>query len=81
MPMERCARCFTYLLDTFRFDEQDYQAYLAVNALFARRLQMQLQGEDLIWVHGLPSVPLGGELDARGGCPIGFFLHSLFRIC
>ncbi len=67
------ARCFTICSDTFRFDEQDYQAYLAVNALFARRLQMQLQGEDLIWVHDYHLFPWAGSFDASGcGCPSGF---------
>jgi trehalose 6-phosphate synthase len=70
---------FHYLLDSFRFDEEEYQAYLSVNALFARHLMPLLGADDLIWVHDYHLFPLGGEL-RRGGVtsPLGFFLHIPF---
>jgi trehalose 6-phosphate synthase len=70
---------FHYLLDSFRFDEEDYQAYLSINTLFAQRLLPLLKPDDLIWVHDYHLFPLGGELrrmDVRS--PLGFFLHIPF---
>jgi trehalose 6-phosphate synthase len=70
---------FHYLLDSFRFDEEDYQAYLAVNALFARHLLPLVQRDDLIWVHDYHLFPLGAELRKAGvTSPLGFFLHIPF---
>jgi trehalose 6-phosphate synthase len=70
---------FHYLLDAFRFDEEEYQAYISVNGLFARHLVPLLEPNDLIWVHDYHLFPLGGELRAAGvTSPLGFFLHIPF---
>jgi trehalose 6-phosphate synthase len=70
---------FHYLLDSFRFDQEDYQAYLAVNELFAANLVPLLKANDLVWVHDYHLFPLGGELRGRGvTLPLGFFLHIPF---
>jgi trehalose 6-phosphate synthase len=70
---------FHYLLDSFRFDEEDYQAYRGVNRLFAQHLLPLLEPGDLIWVHDYHLFPLGGELRAAGvTAPLGFFLHIPF---
>jgi trehalose 6-phosphate synthase len=70
---------FHYLLDSFRYDEEDYQAYLGVNTLFANRLVPLLHSNDLVWVHDYHLFPLGGELRRAGvTAPLGFFLHIPF---
>lgn len=70
---------FHSLLDSFRFDEEEYQAYLSVNGLFARHLVPLLAPSDLVWVHDYHLFPLGGELRTAGiTCPLGFFLHIPF---
>ena len=67
---------FHYFLDNFRYQDEQYAAYLAVNALFARELLPQLAAGDLIWVHDYQLIPLAAQLRAAGVLtPIGFFLH------
>src|SRR5262245_7510235 len=53
---------FHYLLDSFRYDEDDYQAYLSVNEIFAQRVTSLIRSGDLVWVHDYHLFPLGGEL-------------------
>ena len=66
-------------LDRFRFQHEQYEAYLAVNRLFARELARLLKPGDLVWVHDYHLIPLGGELRALGvTAPVGFFLHIPF---
>ncbi|MFZ1100628.1 MAG: trehalose-6-phosphate synthase [Steroidobacteraceae bacterium] len=70
---------FHYFLDSFQYQDEQYQAYLAVNALMARELKPLLQPDDLIWVHDYHLIPLGARLrtqDVRS--PLGFFLHIPF---
>ncbi len=70
---------FHYFLDSFQYKDEQYQAYLTVNALFARELKPLLQLDDLIWVHDYHLIPLAARLrsqDVRS--PIGFFLHIPF---
>jgi len=68
-----------YLLGYFRFDRREYQGYLRVNNLFARKLQPLLQPDDVIWVHDYHLIPLASELRRLGVTnPIGFFLHVPF---
>jgi trehalose 6-phosphate synthase len=70
---------FHYLLDSFRYDEEDYQAYVSVNALFGERVAPLVRQGDLVWVHDYHLFPLGGELRRQGvTAPLGFFLHIPF---
>ncbi|MFQ5635484.1 MAG: trehalose-6-phosphate synthase, partial [Gammaproteobacteria bacterium] len=68
-----------YLLGHYRFDRREYDEYLRVNALFARKLLPLLEPSDLIWVHDYHLIPLASELRRAGvNNPIGFFLHVPF---
>jgi trehalose 6-phosphate synthase len=68
-----------YFLDNLRYSDEQYEAYLAVNALFARQLRPLLRSDDLIWVHDYHLMPLARELRQQGvRAPIGFFLHVPF---
>jgi trehalose 6-phosphate synthase len=70
---------FHYFLDRFQYSDAQYQAYLAVNELFARLLTPLLAADDLLWVHDYHLIPLGAQLRRRGvHAPIGFFLHVPF---
>jgi trehalose 6-phosphate synthase len=70
---------FHYFVDNFRYQDEHYEAYLAVNALFARELAPLLASDDLIWVHDYHLIPLAARLRAQGvRTPIGFFLHIPF---
>ncbi len=68
-----------YFLNNLRYEDAQYEAYLAVNQLFARELLPLLRLDDLIWVHDYHLIPLGSLLRAQGiRVPIGFFLHVPF---
>lgn len=68
-----------YLLDFLRYETEDFDAYLRVNSLFARKLASLLQPDDIIWVHDYHLIPLAAELRNAGiHNPIGFFLHVPF---
>ena len=68
-----------YFLDRFQYSDEQYQAYLAVNELFARLLSPLLGADDLVWVHDYHLIPLGAQLRQHGvRAPIGFFLHVPF---
>ncbi len=68
-----------YLLGYFRFDRREYEGYLRVNGLFARKLLPLLEPDDIIWVHDYHLIPLASELRRAGiANPIGFFLHVPF---
>ncbi len=68
-----------YLLDFLQYDTEDFDAYLRVNSLFARKLASLLQPGDIIWVHDYHLIPLAAELRNAGiDNPIGFFLHVPF---
>jgi trehalose 6-phosphate synthase len=70
---------FHYFLDRFQYSDEQYQAYLAVNELFARLLTPLLAPDDLVWVHDYHLIPLGAQLRRHGvHAPIGFFLHVPF---
>ncbi len=70
---------FHYLLGFFHFDRQNFEAYMRVNALFARKLVPLLRPDDIIWVHDYHLIPLAAELRRAGVTqPIGFFLHVPF---
>ena len=68
-----------YLLDFLQYETEDFDAYLRVNSLFARKLASLLQPGDIIWVHDYHLIPLAAELRSAGiDNPIGFFLHVPF---
>jgi trehalose 6-phosphate synthase len=70
---------FHYFLAGFRYEDNEYAAYVAANALFAARLAPLLAPGDLIWVHDYHLIPLAEKLRGLGVRePIGFFLHVPF---
>ncbi len=70
---------FHYFLDRFQYQDEQYAAYLEVNALFSRSLTPLLRPNDLIWVHDYHLIPLASQLRQQGvRAPIGFFLHVPF---
>ncbi len=70
---------FHYFLETFRYSDEFYGAYLEANRFFADRLRALLQPGDLIWVHDFHLIPVARLLRENGlPSPIGFFLHTPF---
>jgi trehalose 6-phosphate synthase len=70
---------FHYLLTFIEYKKTDFDAYLRVNATFARKLIPLLEPNDVIWVHDYHLIPLASELRKAGITqPIGFFLHVPF---
>lgn len=70
---------FHYFPDKFRSDERYYEAYQAVNQLFARQLVKMLQPGDAVWVHDYHLIPMARYLrQEQFDGPIGFFLHTPF---
>ena len=68
-----------YFLDTFRYSDEEFDAYLAVNRRLAESLRPLLQQDDVVWVHDYQLIPLGARLRELGvSRPIGFFLHVPF---
>ena len=70
---------FHYATGRFRYDNDEYEAYQAVNTQFARQLGKLLRPDDVVWVHDYHLIPLARYLrqDQFHG-PIGFFLHTPF---
>jgi trehalose 6-phosphate synthase len=70
---------FHYATGRFRYENDDYEAYQAVNAQFARQLEKLLRPDDVLWVHDYQLIPLARYLrqNTPHG-PIGFFLHIPF---
>ena len=65
-----------YFPGAFRYDEAEYEAYLAVNRHFAQILRGMIKDDDLIWIHDYQLMPLGRMLRDSGiRARIGFFLH------
>ena len=65
-----------YFPGTFRYDAGEFEAYLAVNRVFATALVPLIQESDLIWIHDYHLMPLGGMLRQHGiRNRLGFFLH------
>ena len=68
-----------YFLETFRYEDEFYDAYLEANRFFADRLEPLLDTDDVVWVHDYHLIPLARILRERGvRLPIGFFLHTPF---
>ena len=64
------------------FSEEGWQAYQAVNRLFAQALAKDVRDGDLVWVHDyhlmlLPEM-LREEIGHDKAIKIGFFLHTPF---
>ena len=70
---------FHYFLGDFRYVDEQFDAYMALNQRFARELVRQLQPDDVVWVHDYHLLPLGQQLRQAGSDhPIGLFLHIPF---
>ena len=68
-----------YFLDTFRYSDEEFEAYLAVNRRLAESLRPLLQQDDVVWVHDYQLIPMGARLRELGvSRPLGFFLHVPF---
>jgi trehalose 6-phosphate synthase len=68
-----------YLLRSFRYSEDEHEAYERVNRQMAQRLLPLLQPDDLVWVHDYHLIPFGERLRELGATqPVGFFLHIPF---
>ena len=66
-----------YRLGFFEYHREEFEAYLAINELFARKLVPLLTSDDVVWVHDFHLIPLGTELRRAGLTqPVGFFLHT-----
>lgn len=65
--------------DLIAYRRDDYEAYLAINAVFADELTRVLRSDDIVWIHDYHLIPLAHLLRARGvRNRIGFFLHTPF---
>ena len=65
-----------YFPGAFRYDAAEFEAYLAINRLFAAALTKFIAPGDTIWIHDYQLMPLGAMLRAQGvQARIGFFLH------
>jgi trehalose 6-phosphate synthase len=58
------------------YKRADFEAYRAVNRLFAEHVARFVRDDDIIWVHDYHLIPLADDLRQLGvGARIGFFLH------
>jgi trehalose 6-phosphate synthase len=65
-----------YFLGAFRYDAGEFEAYLAINRMFASALIKFIEPGDTIWIHDYQLMPLAAMLRAQGvQARIGFFLH------
>jgi trehalose 6-phosphate synthase len=65
-----------YFLGAFRYDAAEFEAYMAVNRLFAAALARLLEPDDTVWIHDYQLMPLAALLRAQGvKARLGFFLH------
>jgi trehalose 6-phosphate synthase len=70
---------FHYFAARFQHDQRQYEAYMRVNAQFARQLLKLLKPGDAVWVHDYQLISVGRYLRELGFAgPIGFFLHIPF---
>jgi trehalose 6-phosphate synthase len=68
---------FHYRAGFFEYHRPEFEAYTAVNELFASKLAPLLEPSDVVWVHDFHLIPLGAFLRQRGQMqPLGFFLHT-----
>ncbi len=65
-----------YFPGAFRYDAAEFEAYLAINRMFAAALTKFIEPGDTIWIHDYQLMPLAAMLRAQGvQARIGFFLH------
>ncbi len=65
-----------YFPGAFRYDAGEFEAYLAINRMFAAALAKFIEPGDTIWIHDYQLMPLAAMLRAQGvQARIGFFLH------
>lgn len=65
-----------YFTGSFRYDSDEFDAYMAINRHFASALLKIIEEGDVIWVQDYHLIPLAGLLrQAKVTAPIGFFLH------
>ncbi|RYY66692.1 MAG: bifunctional alpha,alpha-trehalose-phosphate synthase (UDP-forming)/trehalose-phosphatase [Chitinophagaceae bacterium] len=70
---------FHYFPSYAEYDEQDFEAYKAVNRKFAETLARACRPGDTIWIHDYHLIPLAHLLRSLvPGVTIGFFLHVPF---
>ncbi len=70
---------FHFRTGLLRFNRPDYEAYRAVNRIYAQALIPLLQPGDLIWIHDYQLMTMAAELRELGVTNrIGFFLHIPF---
>jgi trehalose 6-phosphate synthase len=70
---------FHYFLETFRYQDGNYDAYLEANRFLAGRLQPLLEPGDILWMHDYHLIPMARLLREEGQShPMGFFLHTPF---
>lgn len=70
---------FHYRVDIAAFEEQEFDAYDAVNRRFARLIMPQVRSDDVLWVHDYHFLLLGEALRQEGWTgSLGFFLHIPF---
>ena len=68
---------FHYRTGFFEYHRPEFEAYTAVNELFARKLAPLLEPSDVVWVHDFHLIPFGSFLRKAGHKqPLGFFLHT-----
>lgn len=68
-----------YRTGLLEFKRDDYEGYLAVNELYARRLAPLLKPDDIIWIHDYQLLTMAEALRKLGvQNRIGFFLHIPF---
>ncbi len=65
-----------YFQGSFRYDAREFDAYMAINRVFAEAVQSQAAPGDAIWIHDYQLMPLAALLRAQGvQSRLGFFLH------
>jgi trehalose 6-phosphate synthase/phosphatase len=70
---------FHYFPTLVRYEEDYWQEYRQVNAVFAEALLAVLKPDDILWIHDYQLMLLPGLIRERmPDIPIGFFLHIPF---
>jgi trehalose 6-phosphate synthase len=55
-----------YFLGAFRYDADEFEAYLEINRGFASALKPLIQADDTVWIHDYQLIPLASQLRAQG---------------
>jgi trehalose 6-phosphate synthase len=68
-----------FRLGLIDFKREDLDGYFSVNRTFAAALALELEPDDIVWIHDYHLIPLGAELRNLGvRNRLGFFLHIPF---